>query len=140
MLVKGVNDTDEAIRKIGDYLVRLRPDTSYVAIPTRPPAERWARAPREAAVNRAYQILSRRLQRVEYLIGYEGNAFAFTGNVEQDLLDITAVHPMRKEAVCTFLTRAGAEWPVVIDLCARGELVETPFGGHTFYMRKFHKG
>jgi len=32
-------------------------------------------------------------------MGYEGNAFASTGNVEEDLLSITAVHPMREEGV-----------------------------------------
>lgn len=36
---------------------------------------------------------------MEYLIGYEGNDFAFTGNIEQDLLSVTAVHPMREDAV-----------------------------------------
>jgi len=46
---------------------------------------------------------------VEYLIGYEGNAFAFTGNVEEDLLSITSVHPMREDAVKDFLKKANAE-------------------------------
>ena len=44
-----------------------------------------------------------------YLIGYEGNAFAFAGNVEEDLLSISAVHPMREKAVSEFLARAGAD-------------------------------
>lgn len=38
----------------------------------------------------------------EDLIGYEGNAFAFTGDVEEDLLSITAVHPMREDAGASF--------------------------------------
>lgn len=138
MLVRGVNDTDKAIRRIADFLARLKPDTGYVAIPTRPPAEKWAQSPDEEVVNRAFQILSKRVKQVEYLIGYEGNAFAFTGNAEQDMLSITAVHPMRKEAVCDFLARAGVDWSMVIDLCARGKLIETKFDGHMFYMRKFN--
>jgi wyosine [tRNA(Phe)-imidazoG37] synthetase (radical SAM superfamily) len=138
MLVKGLNNTDTAIRRISDFLARLKPDISFLAIPTRPTAEKWVQSPSEAFVNWAFQTFSNRLHQVEYLIGYEGNAFACTGHVEQDLLDITAVHPMRKEAVCDFLERAGADWPVVIDLCARGKLLETRFDGHTFYMRKFY--
>jgi wyosine [tRNA(Phe)-imidazoG37] synthetase (radical SAM superfamily) len=78
------------------------------------------------------------VQQVEYLIGYAGNAFAFTGDVEQDLLSITAVHPMRQDAVNIFLKRAGVGWPAVERLMAEGELLETEYDGHTFYLRKLN--
>jgi len=78
------------------------------------------------------------VDQVEYLIGYEGNAFAYTGNVEEDLLSITAVHPMREEAVSEFLKRAEADWTVIHSLIVRGQLVETEYGGHRFYMRRIH--
>ena len=136
MLVRGVNDGVEHVKEIADFLARLAPDRAYLAIPTRPPAEPLLRPPREESINRAYQILSDRLDHVEYLIGYEGNAFAFTGNVEEDLLSITAVHPMREDAVRDFLARADAGWPVVRWLIAQGRLVETEYEGHKFYMRK----
>jgi len=77
-------------------------------------------------------------QVVEYLIGYEGNAFAFTGNVEEDLLSITSVHPMREDAVSEFLARAGADWSVVHRLIAQDQLVESKYDGLTFYMRRLH--
>ena len=73
---------------------------------------------------------------MEYLIGHEGNSFAFTGNVEEDLLSITAVHPMRREAVSDFLERAEVDWRVIEDLIAEGKLTEAKFDGHTFCMRK----
>ena len=79
------------------------------------------------------------VERVEYLIGYEGNAFAFTGNVEQDLLSITSVHPMREDAVDEFLARAKADWPVVHNLVEQGQLVETAYEGRRFYLRKLHR-
>lgn len=138
MLIKGLNDTDAYIKRVADFLARLRPATSYLAIPTRPPAEKWAQSPDEEVVNRAFQILSKRVKQVEYLIGYEGNAFAFTGNVEEDLLSITAVHPMREEAVYHFLKRAEVDWQEVINLCAQKKLIETEYNGHKFYMRKLH--
>ena len=43
---------------------------------------------------------------MEYLIGYEGDAVSFTGNVQKDLLNITAVHPMRENAIYTFLEKS----------------------------------
>jgi len=90
----------------------------------------------EKFINRAYQILSKSVDRVEYLIGYEGDAFTLTGNVEEDTLSITAVHPRREDAVSEFLARAGADWPVVRNLIERGQPVEMAYEGHKFYMRK----
>jgi len=136
MLVQGVNDGDNHVREVAGFLSRLKPARAYLSIPTRPPAEEWVRPPGEGVINRAYQILSESMGRVEYLIGYEGNAFAFTGDVEEDLLSITSVHPMREEAVSEFLARAGADWPVVHGLIAQGQLIETEYEGRKFFMRK----
>ncbi len=136
MLVEGINDDDDHIREVAGFLARLRPATAYLAIPTRPPAEEWVQPPGEEVVNRAYQIFSKSVDRAEYLIGYEGNAFAFTGNVEEDLLSITSVHPMREDAVSEFLARAGADWSVIHRLIAQERLIEMEYEGRKFYMRK----
>jgi wyosine [tRNA(Phe)-imidazoG37] synthetase (radical SAM superfamily) len=136
MLVRGVNDDDDQIRDVARFLARLEPAAAYLAIPTRPPAEEWVHPPAEDVINRAYQLLSDTVDHVEYLVGYEGNAFAFTGHVEEDLLSITSVHPMREDAVDEFLARAGADWAVVHRLVGQDRLVETEYGGHRFYLRK----
>jgi wyosine [tRNA(Phe)-imidazoG37] synthetase (radical SAM superfamily) len=138
MLVEGVNDGDDHIRDVAGFLARQGPAIAYLAIPTRPPAEEWVQPPGEEVINRAYQIFSEKVDRVEYLIGYEGNAFAFTGDVEEDLLSITSVHPMREDAVSEFLARAGADWSVVHRLIAQDQLVEPKYDGLTFYMRRLH--
>jgi wyosine [tRNA(Phe)-imidazoG37] synthetase (radical SAM superfamily) len=75
---------------------------------------------------------------VEYLIGYEGTGFAFTGDLVEDLLSITAVHPMREDAVSAFLARVRADWLVVHKLIAQGQLIETQFEGRKFYVRRLH--
>ena len=133
-----LNDNEAHIEEVADFLAQLKPATAYLSIPTRPPAEKWVQAPGEEAINRAYQILRERVGWVEYLVGYEGNAFAFTGNVEADLLNITAVHPMREDAVGEFLVRANAEWPVVHRLIEQGQLVETKYEGQKFYIRRLY--
>ena len=145
MLVEGVNDSSDHVGAVAGFLAELQPSVIYLSIPTRPPAEKWACAPCEAAVNRAYQIVSQELDvgskrpAVEDLIGYEGNAFAFTGDVKQDLLSITSVHPMREEAVSEFLKRADADWSVVDTLLAHGQLVVTEYGGRDFYLRRLQR-
>jgi hypothetical protein len=73
---------------------------------------------------------------VEFLIGYEGNAFAFTGNVKEDLLSITAVHPMREEAAAELLKKANASWQIIDELLRNGELVRLEYEGKIYYMRK----
>jgi wyosine [tRNA(Phe)-imidazoG37] synthetase (radical SAM superfamily) len=139
MLVRGINDNDDCLKEAADFARGLQPSKAYLSIPTRPPAERWVHGPDETVLNRAYQIFAGKLNPVEYLIGYEGDAFAFTGDVERDLLSITAVHPMRKEAVSTLLSRAGTSWEVVDRLVAQGDLAKTKYNGHTFYLRRFTK-
>jgi wyosine [tRNA(Phe)-imidazoG37] synthetase (radical SAM superfamily) len=136
MLIQGVNDTSEEIEKIADFLAELKPNKAYLAIPTRPPAITTITAASEQVINMAYQIFGKRLGSVEYLIGYEGNASAFTGKVEDDLLGITSVHPMREEAVTEFLRRAGADWGVIEKLIEEGNLIELEYQGRKFYMRK----
>jgi wyosine [tRNA(Phe)-imidazoG37] synthetase (radical SAM superfamily) len=137
LLVDGLNDGEGCARATAGFLTELQPDVAYLAVPIRPPAEKWVRRPDEAALNRTYQIFSQKTRRVEYLIGYEGDAFAYTGDIEKDLLSITAVHPMRKEAVEALLLRAGATRETVERHVAQGDLRETNYDGHCFYLRRF---
>ena len=137
MFVEGV-EYGEEFEKIAEFLSRVKPDKAYVAIPTRPPAESWVKPAREETVNKAFQEFSKRLGegRVEYLIGYEGEAFSSTGDLEENLLSITSVHPMREEGVKRLLKRANADWTVVERLLAEGKLIKLEYEGHIYYMRK----
>ncbi len=136
MLIQGINDSYEEIEKIAAFLSKLEPNKAYLAIPTRPPAQKRTKAASESAINTAYHLFNQKVSDVEYLIGYEGNAFAFTGKVEDDLLSITSVHPMREEAVTEFLKKAAAKWDVVETLLQQNKLVETEYQGKKFYIRR----
>jgi len=136
MLIQGIGLDADILKEMADFLGRLNPAKAYLAIPTRPPAESWVRPPEPKDINVAFQVFHEKLDQVEYLIGYEGNAFAFTGNVEEDLLSITSVHPMRESAVREFLKKAGADGSVVHQLIAQGKLVEADYEGQKFYLRK----
>lgn len=139
MLVQGVNDSVEEIEKIADFLAKLKPDKAYIAVPTRPPAESWAKATSEQTITASYQTFIKRLDNVECLVGYEGNDFAFTGDVKEDLLSITAVHPMREEAVKELLAKANASWSIVDQLIKEHKLVELEYQGAKFYMRRLSR-
>jgi wyosine [tRNA(Phe)-imidazoG37] synthetase (radical SAM superfamily) len=137
MLIKGINDNHDEISKIAEFLTSIQPSKAYIGVPTRPPAESWVTSPSEQQLNMAYHIVDDTMgqERVELLVGYEGNMFLTTGSVEQDLLSITSVHPMRKDAVIAFLAQARASWKVVETLLAEGKLCELVYQGHTFYLR-----
>jgi len=138
MLLDGVDYETES-EKIATFLKNLKSlSKAYISVPTRPPTERWVKPAKEETLNAAFQVFSEKLNadRVEYLIGYEGNAFAFTGKMEEDLLSITAVHPMRKEAVEKFLKKANADWQIIHKLLQEGKLREVEYEGNTYYMRK----
>ena len=137
MLIDGVNDDPGHIRQLAILVLRVHPDKAYLAIPTRPPAEKGVLPASETRINESYQIFSEKIPQVEYLIGFEGNAFAFTGDVKEDILSITAVHPMREDSVRELLKKAHASQDIVDDLVSGGKLKVTSFGGNKYYMRKF---
>jgi len=139
MLIEGVNDAPDDVARIAEFLHEIDIAKAYLAIPTRPPADPTVHRPAESVVNNAYQLLASRVPQVEFLIGYEGDAFAFTGDIHHDLLSITAVHPMRESAVRSLLEKAQAEWEVINQLVNEGKLVETEYQGERFYLRHFSK-
>jgi wyosine [tRNA(Phe)-imidazoG37] synthetase (radical SAM superfamily) len=135
MLVSGVNDSQDEFSLIASFLREVKPAVAYLAVPTRPPAEPWVVPPTEEVLTQAYVSFGTEFPRVELLIGYEGNAFSATGDAKEDLLAITAVHPMREEAVRELLAKDKASWEVVEELVRVGALVRLEYGGHGFYFR-----
>ena len=135
MLIEGVNDNYDSVVLLAEYLSQLKPDKSYLAIPTRPPAETDVKAPDETVVARAYQLLKEKSVDVEYLIDYEGDRFVSTGEAEQDLLAITAVHPMREQAVKELLAKTGADKDLIQRLLAENKLRRVEYDGQNFYVR-----
>jgi wyosine [tRNA(Phe)-imidazoG37] synthetase (radical SAM superfamily) len=73
------------------------------------------------------------------LIGYEGNAFASSGNFADDILSITAVHPMREDAVMELLHKTNGEISLLNRLIEKRMLKKLEFNGSAFYLRKFTK-
>jgi wyosine [tRNA(Phe)-imidazoG37] synthetase (radical SAM superfamily) len=136
MLVRGLNDERDCLREVADFLAQLQPAKAYVSIPTRPPAEKWVEPTDEEGINRAYQIFTEQLETVECLIGYEGSEFTVTGNPTDDILSITAVHPMREDALEEFLLQAKADWSIIEGLLKQGRLIELNYRKRRFYMRR----
>ncbi len=139
MLVKGVNDSPQELEGTAKFLNKLGPDKAYISVPTRPPAESSVEMPTDETIMMAYQIFKGKGVNCELLIDYEGNDFAYTEDVKNDLLSITSVHPMRKEAVDAFLKKAGGSWNDVSALIEEGKIKEIRYNDHLYYARVLKK-
>ncbi len=137
MLIKGINDTEEDLIQLARYLKQIRSDIAYIAIPTRPPAFEGIYPANEAAVALAYDIFSYFCISAELLIGYEGNAFASSGNFTDDILSITAVHPMRKDAVKLLMAKSNASDENLNLLISSGLLEKINYNKQEYFLRKF---
>lgn len=135
MLLAGLNDAEAELRAAASFVGSLDPATAYVATPTRPPAESWVEPATPEGLTRAYEVFRALAGRVELLVGYEGDTFSPTDDPRENLLAITAVHPMREQAVARLLGRAGAPSNLAMELFRRGELTRVRYGGHRYYMR-----
>jgi wyosine [tRNA(Phe)-imidazoG37] synthetase (radical SAM superfamily) len=140
MLIEDVNDDENELEQLAQFIAQLSPQTSYLSIPIRPPAESNVKPASEKTLALAYQIFTDNNISTEYLIGYEGNEFAFTGNAEQDILSITAVHPMREDAVDEFLKKADESWDLIERLIQEQKIVKHTLNNTAFYSRKLPKG
>ena len=139
MLVKDLNDGNKNIAEVAKFIREIKPSVAYLSIPTRPPAENWVKAPEEKSINRAYQIFREYSITTEYLIGYEGNEFAYSGNVEEDLLSITSVHPMREDAVMEFLEKADADLSIIEKMVSENKIIISEYKNDRFYLRKLSR-
>ncbi|MBN1333613.1 MAG: radical SAM protein [Synergistales bacterium] len=135
MLVRKCNDSEESLRETAAFLADLKPDIAYISIPTRPPAEKGVEPADEKALNRAFHLFSEKVNKVELLIGFEGNEFSSSGDAAKDILSITAVHPMRKDQVDKLLKDCGEDWNTVKKLVSEGKILEIPYREKYFYLR-----
>lgn len=140
MLVAGCNDAEGHLLDLATFLADIRPQTAYLSVPTRPPAEDWVRPPNEESLARAVAIVESKGLRVECLAGYEGDDFAHSGDAVADVLATTAVHPMREEALREFLRQADKDWAVVGRLVADGMLRRVSYRDQVFYVRRLVRG
>ena len=136
MLVKGVNDSEENLRNIASKLKEINPSKAYIAIPVRPPAERWVKPPPESKILLAYKIFEETLgeKKVSLLVEKEPG-FTVTG-LDQ-LISITMVHPIRIDEAIKMLEKAGLDpYTTLNKLIDEGVLVKIHYHGEYYILRK----
>jgi wyosine [tRNA(Phe)-imidazoG37] synthetase (radical SAM superfamily) len=104
MLVRGLNDSEQALRDIASILRRVEPDEIHISLPTRPPAETWVQPADDEGVLRALAILGE----VSHVLHPAAGSFDVSGyeNLADAVLGIITRHPMRQEELERTLEQA----------------------------------
>ena len=121
MFVRGLNDSEEALRAIASRLKKINPDEVHINLPTRPPVETWVQPPDEEGLMRASAILGD-IARVVHPA--EGN-FNLSGydNVLDAVIGIITRHPMPQEELERTLSQRlpGGVEQILADLETSGQ-------------------
>lgn len=136
MLVGRLNTNDQDIKKMAAFLMKLNPYRAYLSIPSVKLSNDSVRSSNEATINRIYQIMSKVLKSVEFLIEYKDDV---TNNnmVEQELLTMITPRPMSKNAIESILGKTGTDWNFINQLIFEDKLSEIEYDGNKFYVRRF---
>jgi wyosine [tRNA(Phe)-imidazoG37] synthetase (radical SAM superfamily) len=139
LLVKDINDSEEAVKKTALFISEINPAVAYIGIPTRPPAERWVSPPQEEKLLSAYKLFTNCGLKTELITGSGTGIFGFTGDVEKDIVNITSVHPMSRKQVEELLEKAGAPSNIIEKLLKEGWIKEIEYRGEKYYLKNFSK-
>ena len=103
MLVKGLNDSEEALRSLAKILRQIMPDAVHLSLPIRPPAEPWVQPADEEALMRAVAILGSTASVIHPVEG----EFDLSGyeNILEAIIAIVTRHPLREEDLIRALNR-----------------------------------
>ena len=137
MLVKGINDSKFSIERTAQFISSLKIKKSYLAVPVRPPAENKVRPASVTTVDLALDTFRNNNINVESLTQDTAIDFSHTENFEEELLSITSVHPMNKDAVEKFLKKANLNWSAMRALLNQKKVIEVDYDGNIFYQRNF---
>ena len=103
MIMKGINDSKEALLKIKEKINLLDPDRIDINVPIRPPTEKWVNIPDKNIVSSLNEIFG------EYTnINFPemGEFGIFSSNFDNELISIIERHPLRQEQILeTFISK-----------------------------------
>jgi len=103
MLVRGLNDTEDALKELAGLLEEIQPDEVHILQPDRPPAEVWVKPADEEGLLRARAILGKIAKVIDPVKGL----FDLSGseNLVDAIVGIITRHPMQETELIETLTQ-----------------------------------
>lgn len=138
MIIKGLNDSEDDVTVLAELISKINPKKAYISVPTRPPAEKWVQAPDSEKLNMVWQVFDSFHLEAELITGFEGSDTGYTGNIYEDILNISAVHPLREDTLEMLLKKDNADVQVIDSLMRQRLLSTVTYNGRKFYIREYH--
>jgi len=133
MLMEGINDDDESLKKYSEALKKLRYDKLYINTPVRPPAESYVKALSHEKMNHVVDVFGG--ISID-LLESEG----FQSEIEDDyeaILSIIKRHPMNQFEIEGFLASRGSNIAEVLDRLEKDSKVASiSYKGYVTYRLK----
>jgi len=135
MLIANFNDSSELLQKNASFIASLNSEVSYVSLPIRPPAVKSVSAANPQSLAAAWQIYRDSGINTELISGFEGTGVASTGDLVSDIMNITAVHPLREDSLQKLIRENNANFAVVESLIQQNSIIKTYYNGYNYYLR-----
>jgi len=103
MLIRGMNDSEKALKEIASILALIKPDEIHIVQPDRPPVETWVQPTDEDGLIRARAILGG-IAKVIHPISGSFDLSGY-GNLVDATIGIITRHPMRESELIETLTK-----------------------------------
>jgi wyosine [tRNA(Phe)-imidazoG37] synthetase (radical SAM superfamily) len=133
MLVRGINDTEEALHQLAMAVRRIEPDEVHLNLPVRPPAESWVEGTNEDGLIRAMNILGQ----VATVVPPEGGNLVLQKGVPpvEAVLAIIPRHPLRESELIAALAGSSPERisAVLESLAEHPDARKRVYRGETFW-------
>ena len=133
MLVRGINDSEEALEHIAAALSRIGPDKVHIDAPIRPPAEQWVQPPDGEGLKRAISILGE----VAPILSPAQGAFALAEDrsLIDAVVDVIRRHPLPERELLEKLQQLAPDRveEVLSGLAASGEARRHLYRGNAFW-------
>jgi len=139
MLIEGLNDSRDELEGIASIICDLSPERAYLTLPLRPPAEPWVKPPDAQALEIILKMMLGRGIRAEMLSDLIDGEFSLAGDLRDEILRITSVHPIDREGMLDILRRTGSGYDVIEELLQSGELVLVELGEKEFFKRNLQR-
>ncbi|MCA9422021.1 MAG: hypothetical protein KC592_13450, partial [Nitrospira sp.] len=103
MLLKGINDTESALKDLAGVLTGIGPDEVHLNLPIRPPSESWVKPSESEGLTRARNLLGK----VARVVPPSGGMFDLSAyeDVMDAVIGVLTRHPMLEEEILQTLER-----------------------------------
>jgi wyosine [tRNA(Phe)-imidazoG37] synthetase (radical SAM superfamily) len=137
MLLKGYNDSYVQLEQTASFIASLNQTKAYLSIPIRPPAEKSVKPITKEGITEAWQVFQHKGITTELLTGFEGIHIGYTGNAFEDILNVTAVHPLREDTMSELLKQDKADDHVIKSMITSALIKEVLYKGKIYYVRNY---